>query len=1553
MPTMALPRLIEEKFDELARHVRRLWLFRGLTRVALIALLSALALILLDRSLSFGPIGRWIATLSWVALIAGAIVRYIVKPQRQVLDPTTLAAAIETQFPSLSERLITVVERTPDSHGSKPLMELLVRDTLQRTKRLNFDRAAPIGPVVRGAVLTAMLLGISLLTLFFVGGGLDRVKRLLLPWYTPQIAAPFVVKVSSGSVTIRRGESVTLTGYLERQKPDAMLPTAATLIAREKATGTAKHFPMTGDDQATFHVTRPAVAADFDYRIEAGGLTSDWRTVTVADPVELADGTTVTLTPPAYAMPPQQPTHAPGFPTIESLQHSDVQFEFHFNRPASAATLEWLSATPTNGLQSERLPLALSEDRKSARLRVSLFASGNYRLTLQGEHDLTTTLTAPARAIVDQPPKFEHVGGLNPRAKEVQPAETIILDATVTDDVAVDRVVLEYVVNDAPPVEVPLAIRIPKSPRAECKYVFSLSERVKEGDTLRYRLRASDGRSIPALGLKPQVAYFPEREWVTLRIKSGAESLEKQEILSQQDAVRKKLDEALSATNTARRQVERVRREAGDQPMLHGEDLARLQEARAGADKAAHALDAAAEEAALTPELRSLAEAMRALAAESLRTAEAQVRRAENDPDPKTRAESMAEAEKRLAAARDRIEALQKQNDILAQNRVDKRRLEMLADEVRKLAAESEKTTDPKQRDDLLRKLEHARAELRDVINGNSTLRHGAETAANDQARALADEASKLRDAQRKLDEAITESEATNRRAALAPIAAKQKMLRETANDLRERTAGAARLAGEAPLDQKPFDAAQAHLRDGDAVAAMTEQEKAARDLERLADGLEKAAALRKDPREAAKQLAALQENLRQRIAAAAKQPLSDAQKTRVLSEQAAIRQAIDRLAAPPNDTASQAEKAAALKHLKEAQSALEQDVSSAEPAQRAAAEALKRLSETLPTREERFRAARTELEHLQREQDALAREVEEKLKPYDRRKPDAATQKEIAGKLDSAAKQQAELAERIAALDAPGFEARRQRTVESARRAADDLRDGLPQDIPASQADLKRRLAHLRTALDGGQPSDTVADELARRQSELADRLQRSVPDATALGELQRLQREIADRIAGFRDPDGAERLTRARQSVEAAARQFKDADDTDQLRKKSRQAAKDLDDLADHLAGVETDRERVERLAKQRRERAEQSKANAAKPTPAEEAEALAREIEQEFTDLKQTRSGTAQEAKKSAIEQLERLKRTPNPERAPALQKAAADALDELAKKMKRSPEREERLSQEGDTSGDAGGQLPSQAEANKARELARRLRDLRDATAKAAGEAQPDPKQVAEQTREQQALADKARKLADNLRGASQAPTNTEPTAKALNEAAEAASKAQAEMDKARQEQAAGRSMSAGTARQNAMQALDEAKTKAGATAVGKQGRVDPKGAAASQSAAQANALLREAAEAVVPAPSKASTSIAQAAGKISDAADHLSEANRPRSSDPGSNPGNSDNGKPLSEAELPLDLKQYAGTPWGELPGDVKNRIIQDLTAKYGEDYARAIKLYFETLADKK
>ena len=69
------------------------------------------------------------------------------------------------------------------------------------------------------------------------------------------------------------------------------------------------------------------------------------------------------------------------------------------------------------------------------------------------------------------------------------------------------------------------------------------------------------------------------------------------------------------------------------------------------------------------------------------------------------------------------------------------------------------------------------------------------------------------------------------------------------------------------------------------------------------------------------------------------------------------------------------------------------------------------------------------------------------------------------------------------------------------------------------------------------------------------------------------------------------------------------------------------------------------------------------------------------------------------------------------------------------------------------------------------------------------------------------------------------------------------------------------------------------------------------------------------------------------------------------SNPGGNDGSGNQAIDLSK--YGPDAKKYQGKPWGDLPGELRTRIIQDMKATYGDDYSRMIKLYFEQIADKK
>lgn len=89
---------------------------------------------------------------------------------------------------------------------------------------------------------------------------------------------------------------------------------------------------------------------------------------------------------------------------------------------------------------------------------------------------------------------------------------------------------------------------------------------------------------------------------------------------------------------------------------------------------------------------------------------------------------------------------------------------------------------------------------------------------------------------------------------------------------------------------------------------------------------------------------------------------------------------------------------------------------------------------------------------------------------------------------------------------------------------------------------------------------------------------------------------------------------------------------------------------------------------------------------------------------------------------------------------------------------------------------------------------------------------------------------------------------------------------------------------------------------------------------------------------------------QAAQSLQKAAQQMAQKpGKPKRDGQPNSIGAAPGGKPEEEGAA-LDPKKYAGKRWGDLPGSLQTKIVQDLRAKYGDDYSRIIKLYFEEIA---
>jgi hypothetical protein len=118
--------------------------------------------------------------------------------------------------------------------------------------------------------------------------------------------------------------------------------------------------------------------------------------------------------------------------------------------------------------------------------------------------------------------------------------------------------------------------------------------------------------------------------------------------------------------------------------------------------------------------------------------------------------------------------------------------------------------------------------------------------------------------------------------------------------------------------------------------------------------------------------------------------------------------------------------------------------------------------------------------------------------------------------------------------------------------------------------------------------------------------------------------------------------------------------------------------------------------------------------------------------------------------------------------------------------------------------------------------------------------------------------------------------------------------------------------------------------------------------------QSDALLRQARDELQRQPRTAPKTMRRAADALAQSAQQLGQQTRQGIRLPGQDPrpGNTPPGAALPFAgKLREDLRVYGGKRWGELPGELKTRLVQDLRRRYGDDYAPIIQRYFERIAD--
>jgi hypothetical protein len=1376
MPAAKLPKKLHARLDYLAARVRKARLLRATARAAFLVPAVALLCILADAYLGLPMWARLGLFAGWGLLLVRSAFQ-ILRSATAPVDLEAVASAVEVEFPRLAERLTTAVElagSADESNGSPALIDEVIYDADTRARKLDLAAAFPTGGALASCVTALVLLLALLIPAFVAPRGGELTRRFFLPWYAPSPSVPYRVVVSSGDPAVKRGTPITLTAYVEPTEPDAALPTSATLVL--VSNGKEERIPMSADEPNVWHARRPAAEADFDYRVEAGGAVSDTHHVTVVDPITLASAR-VSVKPPAYAARPGEPdATVEGLGELAALEHSTITFDLKLAPRPSTAVLEFTpEGTADHKPPKKRTQLQVGPDG-SVTMTVPARESGTFALIAVGDRGVQSEFPAqPLRVHKDEPPKLPRVAGLAEKPRQVRPTEKIVVECAATDDVAVSRLVLEWKVDNGPAQTLPLEARGLPAAQVEGKVTLPLADKVKVGQKLLCRLAVTDNRDLPEANLKPQTVWYPgEHGWSEFEIDANAPPLAEQDIQRRKEEIEAKLREIRTELKDEDGTADLLRRGTANGRPLSSDDQEKLTAVRNEVATTAAKVDDLARDVGLTPDLGRLAEALRGLSDREMRDADSALARARESRQADDQSTQFKKAQESLAEAVRKIDDLITQNEQTARDRQDKRKLEDLARDQQELADQA-KTADAKAAAELAKKQKELEEQLNRIREQSDALKKSADAARAEDAKRLADAAKKIAGEMRDLDQAMKKAERDTAEERLAELKKKQEELARKAKELADQTDAASRVAQTPPL--KPDDAAQAKaaLENGDLDEAAKQQEKARQELERLARDLEQAAANTRDPREAAKQLARLQDELRHRLTEETKdRPLDrvPAERRAALEkQQEAIERAAARLKVPESDIPADTAKQRAVGDTQAAKAALKKgDELTADKRMKDARGSLEALADKLQTRDERLARARAAVADLKAQQEAVRQKAEAAAKASERQDPDSPDgRKEIAWRMAEAAQKQAAVAEKLAGTDTPGHEARKDRAVDTLQRAAADLTAGRPQDAAASQLAARRELERLEQALNGQTPVDEKATELARRQRDLAAEAAKNAaePDRDVQRNLQRRQAEIAREVEKLPVPEAATAQAEAADAARKAEAAGAVGKSPAELAQRAQEAADKLDTLNQRVNGEESPADAADRLARKQKTNADEQER---RKTDIATGEAR-RKAGQELDELKNLRPGeNAQKARQRAEEALQRAKTQLEPEANANAQRAAADALKDLADRLTREKAATAKRDPAPVDPADAAERL-----ARKQRELAERTKQELEAAKQKPG----DQGQKAAQDTMHKA----AREQAELARQAGELPGRDSP--KDRQQAQEAMTRAKEELDRENQ------------------------------------------------------------------------------------------------------------------------------------------------------------------------
>ena len=484
MPKQILRQVQQVRRSSQSRDRRYAWLVGAsvLAITMIVAMIVEAQLNLFSHALRFA--------LTMLSLVATAICGWALwqRGRRQNERLVAAAKAVDETFPTLEERVSTLTsceeDRLASRRGAHPAM--LNRLASETT---HIHQHVESKPIVSQRVLRRPLTWLAAAAAIILG---------MLAWDAPKTMVQFgrfwapwadlsVTRVSpvEADHVVARHEPVKLTASLSGRPVDEIEFVSQTVAGSERSK--SRLWPSSKDPSKTSYRKAKAVES-FDYLFRAGDGQTEWHRVTVADRPKIED-LSMRIVPPAY--------------TGKSAKtYSKLPKKL---RVVSGTRLE-MQVTPKTDVRTARLVMG-----KTDWLPMEPGTEGAYEgsMELRQPVKFEVQLTELHGLVNRRPPRcaLQVVEDQAPKVKIIKPTKTSVLlpDETIdihfkaSDDHGIKEMALRVYTQregeDVPTVhEVPIPISDEKSNRKiKGSVALDLAQfDLKDGDTIRYEVRASD-----------------------------------------------------------------------------------------------------------------------------------------------------------------------------------------------------------------------------------------------------------------------------------------------------------------------------------------------------------------------------------------------------------------------------------------------------------------------------------------------------------------------------------------------------------------------------------------------------------------------------------------------------------------------------------------------------------------------------------------------------------------------------------------------------------------------------------------------------------------------------------------------------------------------------------------------------------------------------------------------------------------------------------------------------------------------------------------------------